>query len=96
MNLLFSVVYTILAINCLRMHLSTEIISNAIHNAAKGHVSKEEVQYMLANENDYILDVANSIETGTYILRISYNEFNTTNSNGKRRHIEQPSLFTRV
>ena len=49
------------------MHISTEIISNAIHNAAKGHVSKEEVQNMLANEYDYILDVANSIETGSYM-----------------------------
>lgn len=78
------------------MLLSTEIISNAIHNAAKGHVSKEEVQNMLANEHDYILDVANSIETSSYMSRLSYNEFNTTNSNGKKRHIEQPSLFTRV
>ncbi len=32
------------------MLLSTEIISNAIHNAAKGHVSKEEVQNMLASK----------------------------------------------
>lgn len=78
------------------MHLSTEIISNAIHNAAKGHVAKEEVQYMLSHEADYILDVARAVESRTYMDRISYNEFNTVNSNGKRRHIEQPSLFTRV
>lgn len=78
------------------MHLSTEIISNAIHNAAKGHVAKEEVQHMLSYEDDYILDVASAVETMTYLGRISYNEFDTVNSNGKRRHIEQPSLFTRV
>lgn len=78
------------------MHLSTEIISNAIRNAAKGHVAREEVQHMLSHEDDYILDVASAVESRTYMDRISYNEFDTTNSNGKRRHIEQPSLFTRV
>ena len=78
------------------MLLSTEIISQAIHNAAKGYVAKEEVQAMLANEDDYILDVASAVESGDYLNRMSYHEFNTRNSNGKRRHIEQPSLFTRV
>jgi hypothetical protein len=78
------------------MLLSTEIISQAIHNAAKGHVAKEEVQSMLANEDDYILDVASAVESGDYLNRMSYHEFNTRNSNGKTRHIEQPSLFTRV
>ena len=49
---------------------------------------------MISHEDAYILDVANAVESRTYMERISYNEFNTTNSNGKRRHIEQPSLFT--
>ena len=39
------------------MHLSTEIISTAIHNAAKGHVAKEEVRRMLSHEDDYIIDI---------------------------------------
>ena len=59
-------------------------------------MAKEEVQHMLSHEDDYIIDVASAVESLTYMGRISYNEFDTVNSNGKRRHIEQPSLFTRV
>lgn len=78
------------------MNLSSEIISTAMHNAAIGHSSNAEVHDMLADEPTYVIDVANSIETGDYVSRISYREFETFNSNGKERHIEQPSLFTRV
>lgn len=78
------------------MHISSEIISNAITNAAKGHCSKPEVVEMLANRDRYISRVADSIETGSYIDQLSYHEFETTNSNGKHRHIEQPSLFARI
>lgn len=78
------------------MNVSTENVSLAIHNASKGHKSKEQVRNMLENEEAYVKNVLVSIKNETYINRIAYNEFDLTTKVGKHRHIEQPSLFTRV
>ncbi len=78
------------------MLLDSDLIRRAIRKAAKGHSSKAEVRDMLSGIDEYAIRVASAIESGTYISMLSYREFDTTNSNGKRRHIEQPSLFTRV
>lgn len=78
------------------MLLDSDLIRRSIRKAAKGHSSKAEVRDMLAGIDEYAIRVASAIESGTYISMLSYREFDTTNSNGKRRHIEQPSLFTRV
>ena len=51
---------------------------------------------MLADRDTYVLKICDSIETGKYKDMMSYREFETKNSNGKMRHIESPSLFTRV
>lgn len=78
------------------MLLDSDLIRRAIRKAAKGHSSKAEVRDMLADIDGYSIRVASAIESGSYLSMLSYREFDTTNSNGKRRHIEQPSLFTRV
>lgn len=78
------------------MHLSSDLIHQAIRKSARGHARKKEVREMLSDIDGYTLDVFASIESGSYASRLSYHEFYTTNSNGKVRHIEQPSLFTRV
>ena len=70
------------------MHLSSDLILRAIRKAGKGHSSKAEVRDMLAGIDGYVIRVASAIESGTYISMLSYREFDTTNSNGKRRHIE--------
>ena len=51
---------------------------------------------MLGDRDAYVLKICDSIETGKYRDMMSYREFKTKNSNGKMRHIESPSLFTRV
>ena len=76
------------------MQVSSEQIFLAMANAARSHSRKAEVRAMLASPDDYALAVARSVALRDYPL--SYREFDTTNSNGKRRHIEQPSLLTRV
>ena len=75
---------------------STEIISFAIRKSAVGHASKPEVAKMMSDIDSYTEDVYRSMNDGTYIGRLSYSTFYVTNSNGKRRRIERPSLFTRV
>jgi len=78
------------------MNLSSDLVRQAIEKAATGHSRKKEVQNMLADINNYVIEVFSTIETGDYAGKLSYRTFDTTNSNGKIRHIEQPSLFTRV
>lgn len=51
---------------------------------------------MLANIDQYADDVLRSVSDGSYAGRLSYSTFFVTNSNGKRRRIERPSLYTRV
>ena len=70
------------------MHLSSDLILRAIRKAAKGHSSTAEVRDKLAGNEKNDISVAYDIEPGTYISMLSYREFDTTNSNGKRRHIE--------
>jgi hypothetical protein len=51
---------------------------------------------MLGNIDQYADDVLRSVSDGSYAGKLSYSTFFVTNSNGKRRRIERPSLYTRV
>lgn len=75
---------------------SYEIISFAIRKSAVRHSSRPEVVAMLGNIDRYADDVLRSVSDGSYAGRLSYSTFFVTNSNGKRRRIERPSLYTRV
>jgi len=78
------------------MLLSTESVLSAIDKAAVGHSFKPEVRDMLGNRVPYAESVMSAVMSGDYLDMMSYREFDVDNSNGKRRHVEQPSLFTRV
>lgn len=73
-----------------------ETLLNVIATAADGHRYKPEVIAMLSDKDAYTRKIRDSLVGNAYLSDISYHEFYTTNSNGKRRHIQQPSLFTRV
>lgn len=78
------------------MEIGKEDVVAAIRKSAIGHSYKSEVRDMLSDIDSYAESVLNAVSTGSYPELLAYREFDTVNTNGKRRHIEQPSLFTRV
>jgi len=78
------------------MNLDRDTILNAILKASRGHSRKREVKKMLSSIDEWIDDVGSSVLSRSYLSRLSYREFDILNDKGKKRHIEQPSLFTRV
>lgn len=78
------------------MELGQELVKRAIRNAAKGHRWKKEVQSMLEGIDAYAADVISSVSDGSYMARLKYRHFQRTNTNGKKRDISSPSLYTRV
>lgn len=73
-----------------------EDILTAIEKAAKGHMRKNEVRRMLADKDRYAVTILADIADGTYLQKIAYRQLERTGSNGKRRKILSPSLYTRV
>lgn len=71
-------------------------ILTAIEKAAKGHMRKNEVRRMLADKDRYAATIMADIADGTYLQKIAYRQLERTGSNGKRRKILSPSLYTRV
>lgn len=73
-----------------------EEILTAIEKAAKGHMRKSEVRRMLGDKDRYAATILADIADGTYLQKIAYRQLERTGSNGKRRKILSPSLYTRV
>ena len=76
--------------------LTIELIKEAIKNAARGHSNKREVRSMLKMIDLYAKKILESIESGSYIEKLKYRQLVKVSSKGKVRHIDSPSLFTRV
>lgn len=72
------------------------IITQAIHNASKGHKIKKEVREMLEDIDKSDETVLESLKDGSYKNKIAYRQLVKTSSKGKPRNIDSPSLFTRV
>lgn len=73
-----------------------EEILKAIDKAAVGHRRKTEIRAMLANREEYAQQILSDISDGSYQGKLSYRSMIKVNSNGKRRDILSPSLYTRV
>ena len=80
-----------------KSQLNIELITKAILRACKGHNKKPEVRAMKSNLSNSAKRILESLLNDTWEKRLSYRQLTKINpGNNKVRHIDTPSLETRI
>lgn len=78
------------------MTIDYQLLSMAVDGSLKGHSGQKQVRDFKKDLEGNTRGLYRSLEDGTWRRYISYRESEVTNNNGKRRHIFEPSLRTRI
>lgn len=78
------------------MKIDEQLVRVAVDDTLKGHSKQRAVIEFEEDREDNIREILASLHDGTWRRYISYRELDKTNNNGKRRHIFEPSLRTRL
>ena len=71
-------------------------VEQAAHDAVRDHLNKATVTEFCREWEENVALVLAMIQDDTYVEHIEYRQLKKTNKNGKVRHIDSPTLVTRI
>ena len=78
------------------INISISDVEQAARKAFEGHSGKPEVEEFKSDFDKNCIKLYNALKDGSWPEMLAYRQLEKTNNNGKRRHIDCPSLVTRI
>lgn len=78
------------------MTIDYQLFRIAVDESLRGHSKQRQVVSFKASLEANTMELYHALQDGTWRRFICYHELDKTNNNGKRRHIFEPSLRTRI
>lgn len=83
-------------VNNIFSSITANTVHNAVDSASEGHMQDVEVKKFLSKKDANVEEMYCALMDGTWMRFIKYRQLVKVNPNRKVRHIDQPSLRTRI